>query len=505
MRGRLKVYTMRFPHTALVAGIGIVAALTACTRDRAGPFHDEFEPLAARYMEELDIPGLAVVVADRAGVIYRQEWGVQSLADSLPVTANSLFHLASLTKTFTATAVLRLADSGTISLDDAVTAYLPYFRSADSARADITVRQLLSHTSGLPDIRDFSWDAPETDADALERYVRDSANGPLVAAPGAEFHYSNLGYTVLGDLVAKVSRRDFETAMRETVLQPVGMSGSSLLLRDVADRPELTAPHALDSAYQVSVSPVRPYNRPHAASSTLYASTGDMAKWIALHLRRGETGIEPLLSARMYAEMWTPQAGTDGQMGLGWFLGDGGGVETVYHSGADLGYSAYLVLVPERDIGVVVLSNYERAPVRALAQRLLDVALGREPGPLPPTGGLQLDRLLYQEFRASGTDAAERRFHELGEAEEFDFDQVRQLLGLASVFRNEGQPAEAAAVYGLCIELYSEFAWLHELHAAALLAASDSTAAEAAARRALELDPESERAQAIASELGLSL
>jgi hypothetical protein len=282
------------------------------------------------------------------------------------------------------------------------------------------------------------------------------------------------------------------------------MSESSALLADVVDAPELTAPHVLDSAYHVGVSDVRPYNREHAPSSTLYTSTQDIAKWLSLHLRRGRPDSDALLSGSMYAEMWSAQPGTDGQMGLGWFLGERGGVNTVFHSGADLGYAAYLLLQPDSGIGVAVFSNYERAPVQVLAELLLDVALGREPGPLPPTAGLQLDRLLYRELNAGGVEGAVRLFRALRSAEAFDFNQVRQLLGLAGVLRDDGRIAGAAAMYGLCIELYPEFSWLHELHAVALRDAGDSTAALTAARRALELNPDAERAKAVVRELGES-
>jgi len=493
---------MRLLRMSMMAATSVLAMVSTCAQDRATPFRKTFEPVVARTLDDLEIPGLAVVVADRDGVIYRHEWGVQDLRSPVPLTSRSLFHVASLTKTFTATGILRLVESGGISLDDPVARYLPYFGATDSLRTRITVRMLLSHTSGLPDIRDFGWDAPETDAAALERTVRDTAADPLVVVPGEEFHYSNLGYSVLGDLLAKVLHRDYESAMREMVLEPCGMSRSSLLLEDVADRAELTAPHVLDATYHVAAIDVRPYSRPHAPSSTLYASTEDMAMWIPLHLRQGE-GDHPLLSPQMYALMWTPHVGTDGQMGLGWFLGDREGLATVSHSGGDLGYAAYLILVPDRGVGVAVLSNYERTPVQALAEVLLDITLGHEPDPLPPTAGLQLDRLLYREFQEAGVEGATRRYRELATAEQFDFDQVRQMLGLARVFRDGGRADFAAATYGYCIELYPEFAWLHELRAVALVEANDTQAAATEVRRALELNPESDRARRLAVELDL--
>ena len=132
---------MSIRQVVIALGVGAAATATACTRDRDQPFRDVFEPVAARYMEDMDIPGLAVVVANRGGVVYRYERGVQSRTQASEVTQHSLFHAASLTKTFTATAVMRLVESGDLDLDDTVARYLPYFGPATSPSAHVTVRQ----------------------------------------------------------------------------------------------------------------------------------------------------------------------------------------------------------------------------------------------------------------------------------------------------------------------------------------------------------------------------
>ncbi len=201
--------------------------------------------------------------------------------------------------------------------------------------------------------------------------------------------------------------------------------------------------------------------------------------------------------------MWTAQPGTDGEFGLGWALGERHGLRMVSHSGGDLGYGAYVLLVPDSAVGVAVLSNYDRTPVQALAEALLDVELGYEPEPVHSVAGLQLDRLLYRAFRSGEPDSAAALFRSLRDIERFDFNQVRQLLGLASHLREEGDPTRAADTYGLAVELYPDFAWLQLLHAQALLDAADSVAARDAVQRALALDPDSERGRHLASVLHL--
>lgn len=475
-----------------------LALLSRCTESPSDAFRSSFEPVARQYVEALGIPGLAVVVTRGDDVVYQQAFGVQSVADSEPLTDRSLFHVASVTKTFTAAAVMLLSSSGDLALDDPLGRYLPCFAREGPPKSEITIRQVLSHTGGLPDVTDYGWDEPEVDDGALGRFVCEQAKAPLVADPGTEFHYSNVGYSVLGDVIARVSGHTYETELRELLLSPLGMDASSAYLPDVAGRPELTEPHVLNAAYEVAPSPVRPYNRPHAPSSTLYTSTSDLARWLMALTADGG-----LLPAGLRDTMWTAQPGTDGKFGLGWALGERHGLETVSHSGGDLGYGAYVLILPDSAIGVAIISNYERTPVQALAEALLDVGLGHEPEPVQSVAGLQLDRLLYHAFHSVGPDSAAALFHALRDVEEFDFNQVRQLLGLAGNLREEGEPTEAAVTYGLAVELYPNFAWLHELHAQALLDASDSTAARDAVRRALTLDPDSERGRRLAATLNL--
>lgn len=476
--------------------------LSGCAEPPPDAFLSSFEPVAGQYVAALDIPGLAVVVTRGDDVVYQRAFGVQSVVDSASVTDRSLFHVASVTKTFTAAAVILLASRGELSLDDPLGRYVPCFAREGPPQSDITIRQVLSHTSGLSDVTDYGWDDPEVDEGALDRFVCAQAVTPLLAEPGTEFHYSNVGYSVLGDIVARLSGRSFEAELRELLLSPLGMNASSAYLPDVAARPELTEPHVVDAAYEVAPSPVRPYNRPHAPSSTLYTSTFDIARWL-IRLTAGDAAGPSLIPSNLRDMMWTAQPGTDGGFGLGWALGDRHGLRTVSHSGGDLGYGAYVLLVPDSAVGVAVLSNYDRTPVQALAEALLDVELGYEPEPLHSVAGLQLDRSLYRAFRSGGADSATALFHALRDTEEFDFNQVRQLLGLAGNLREAGHPTQAAVTYGLAVDLYPDFAWLQLLHAQALLDAADSVAARDAVRRALALDPDSERGRHLAAVLNV--
>lgn len=143
-----------------------------------------------------------------------------------PVTKETLFHTASLSKTFVAMGVMILVEQGKLQLDHPVKHYIPTFSLSDQRDGRITVRHLLMHNSGMPDEADFQWEHPETDDQAISRYVKSLASKQLDRDPGTEFAYSNIGYEILGHVIEHVSGKPFETFMREEILEELGMSAS---------------------------------------------------------------------------------------------------------------------------------------------------------------------------------------------------------------------------------------------------------------------------------------
>lgn len=317
-------------------------------------------------MRKHQIPGFAIGVVENGKVIYARGFGVAKLGSNTPITPKSLFHMASVTKPFVSTAIMQLVERGKISLDARVIDYLPYFRLKDERFAAITVRQMLSHISGMPDVENYNWDKPEYDDAALERYVRGLNNLSLLGAPGETFRYSNIAFEVLGDVIAKVSGMSFESYVQRNILAPLGMKHSTLLVRET-DPKRLVAPHVRDKDGKIVVSKVFPYNRPHAASSTLYSSIDDMNRWARANLNRGELNGKRILKTSSYDAMWKPYANvgeisplvpSDMKIGLSWFLREENGHRLVNHGGGDLGFHSFLLLAPDDSISVVAMSNY---------------------------------------------------------------------------------------------------------------------------------------------------
>lgn len=273
---------------------------------------------AQRVVDTWALPGMAIGVVRDGDRVATRSFGTRDRRTGRPVTEDTLFHLASISKTFVATAVMQLVEGGELELDRSVAAYLPGPAPSDPRATSITVRQLLSHTSGLGDVNNYGWHEPELDDGALGRFAARVAGWTLERDPGADFAYSNAGYELLGHLVATVGGTTFEAHLKDRVLDPAGMTTSTFLRSDVpagqAASPHLgLPPRVVEGAY--------PYTRRHAPSSTLHSSAAELSRWMVAHLAGGRG----LMSAATHEVMWAPVAGTGGdfqrEMALGWFWG----------------------------------------------------------------------------------------------------------------------------------------------------------------------------------------
>lgn len=203
----------------------------------------KIEALVAKTMTENEIPGYALGIVKDGKIVYTKGFGVERIGGEKPVTPHTVFGTGSVGKTATATAIMQLVAEGKIDLDAPVTDYLPYFKLAEARYKDITVRHLITHRSGLPaDPADWLPLPVEYDDDALERYVRSLDKLRLLFAPGKFWSYSSIGFTVLADIVAKVSGQTFEEYLQEHIVDPLGM-GDTLLVVQEADQEHIASPH----------------------------------------------------------------------------------------------------------------------------------------------------------------------------------------------------------------------------------------------------------------------
>jgi CubicO group peptidase (beta-lactamase class C family) len=342
-------------------------------------------------MQEFQVPGCAISVVQDGQMAYAKGFGVSDIGTDQPVTTQSVFHLASVSKTATVTGIMQLAAEGKIDLDAPVTDYLPYFMLEDALAQNITIRQLLSHTAGVPDVVDWMADfqSPELDDEALERQVRGLSTRSLLFDPGEGWDYSSAGFNVLGDVIAKVSGQSYEDYVQEHIFTPLGMTQTSSSVQAV-DSELLVSPHVIDETGQVAVNPIYPYSRAHGPSNNLYSNVEDMARYALAHLNRGELDGVRILPESAYDQMWTPVAETwfpeeiQHNYGLGWTMGTHNQRRVVGHGGLDFGYNAYLGLMPDQSTGFFLACNYAEfgdeivAPVSMVADSIVEALLSTQ-------------------------------------------------------------------------------------------------------------------------------
>lgn len=324
-----------------------------------------------------DIPGIAIAISRENEILYSKGFGVANMELKQPITPKTIFHMASVTKTLVSTAIMQLEEKKLLDISQPVIDYLPYFRMKDGRYQFITIKQLLSHTSGMPDCEDYQWERPEYDNKALERYVRSMDNYTLMGEPGERFRYSNIAYEILGDVIAKVSGETFEDYIQRHILQPLRMFDSTLLLQNIKFE-TLARPHVKNEEKKVVLSRIFPYNRKHAPSSTMYSNVLDISRWGMVHLNGGKLNRDRILQASTIEHMWTPIVPIPGEeqtMGLGWFLGRYEGFRTVGHEGSDIGFRSSFALVPDKKISVIVLANAHYASTKKIMFKAMDMAL----------------------------------------------------------------------------------------------------------------------------------
>jgi CubicO group peptidase (beta-lactamase class C family) len=186
-------------------------------------------PFIEEVMEAYDLPGFAIGVVKHDEIVYARGFGYKNIDTKEPVTTATLFHMASISKPFVATAIMKLVEQGKIDLEAPVTTFLPYFKLDDEHYTDITIQQMLSHVSGMPDVEDYQWGNPQYDEGALERYVRSLTDKKMLFDPGKRYAYSNMAFECLGDVIAKISGMSFADYEKKYILDPSGMKESTFL------------------------------------------------------------------------------------------------------------------------------------------------------------------------------------------------------------------------------------------------------------------------------------
>lgn len=320
-------------------------------------------------------PGAAILVAKDGRIVLESYRGAANLKTLSPIDGRTNFRLASLSKAFTAAAVMLLVHDGRLRYKDSLTDIFPDFPEYGR---DITIRRLLDHTSGLPDYEDLMppvdpsarvEDIQIKDAEVLELLKR-TTSGRF--PPGAKWAYSNSGYVVLGLVVAKVSGRPFAEFLRERIFAPLGMAGTVAYVRGANEVANRAFGHSLENGRWAETD-----QSPTSATlgdGGVYSSLADMAKWdeaLRRHTLLTEAEMEPALTpVRVPGGPPTGPGGEAAEYGFGWFLDPWQGHARTWHYGETMGFRTAIQRFADGRLTIIVLSNRADADAPALSLRI---------------------------------------------------------------------------------------------------------------------------------------
>ena len=333
----------------------------------------KIEAYVEKARKDWEVPGLGLAIVKNDTVIFAKGFGTRTLGKNEPVDEHTLFAIGSSSKAFTSAAVAMLVDAGKVRWSDPVTKHLPSLTFHDDyVTHQITVEDILSHSSGLPRY-DQLWSTLNYPREELLRRIRFLE--PTTSFRGA-YQYQNLMFAVAGELVRAVDGRSWDDFIAQRIFQPLGMQRSGTTVRLLANMPNVATPHA---RIEDKITPIVYKNIDGIGpAGSINSSVREMAEWVRLQLGRGQVGGKRLFSDSVARQMHAPhtliprsaQAERDNPYthfnayGLAWMLEDYRGRKVVHHGGNIDGMTAMVAMLPNEKIGFVLLENMNGSGMR---------------------------------------------------------------------------------------------------------------------------------------------
>lgn len=339
----------------------ILAALLSGCYSQSRPSTRMLDSVIAEEMAKQHVPGIAVGIVQRGELVLATGFGLANVEHAVPVTKSTIFQSGSLAKQFTAVAVMLQVESGKLSLEDPISHFFP---DAPVAWKPITVRHLLTHTSGIPDYDERSLDYRKDYTE--EELTRIAFGLPLEFPAGSRWNYSNTGYVLLGAIVRKASGQFYGDVLRDRVFAPLGMTTARVINEEEIIMNRAAGYRLVGEALrnQEWVSPTLNTT----ADGSLYLSLQDWLLWEQALRRRA------VLRAESWEEVFTPvrlNSGKSYPYGLGWeFNDEGRGPAWYRHDGSWQGFQTAYLHLADADISVIVLANLADANPMLIAERV---------------------------------------------------------------------------------------------------------------------------------------
>jgi len=342
-------------------------------------------------LKQHNIPGLAIALVDGEKLVWAEGFGYTDLGNTERVSADTLFSLQSISKTYTATGFMLAVDKGWLKLDEPLRKYLPKFTVKSrfgTGEADrITFRHLLSHWSGLPHEAPCGNNYDESPCPFAD-HIKSISDTWLMFPVGERWSYSNLGIDLAGYALELRARKPFARFMQDELFRPLGMTSSTFILKEAMNQTSFAKGHTTDHTLPVVPIPMIP-------SGGMYSTVRDMAKFISFHLAGGKVNGKQVIRAGSLKVMYAPQFALPGQRG-GYGLGIASepwrGGTLLNHNGGGYGYATSQKWIPEYQIGVVALTNANQGGNVApeMANRVLQLMIEAKYGSAPATPAFKM-------------------------------------------------------------------------------------------------------------------
>jgi CubicO group peptidase (beta-lactamase class C family) len=332
---------------------------------------DSFGQFVLDAMETAKTPGAAIAIVKGEQVVYAKGFGVASIESNTAITADTLFRLGSTTKMFTSAALVKAAEEGKLKLNAPIGNYV---RGLNPKVAQVTVHQLLSHSSGL---RDFAATVISNDDDALSKMVRGWKGSVFFGAPGRVYSYSSPGYWLAGFVLEEIGHQPYAEEMKRLIFKPLGMNRTTLRPLEAMTFP-LAIGHKIEANQPTIIRPAFNNNAMWPAGS-MYASLNDLTRWVIAFLNEGRIDGLQLISPALIRQLSAPHIAMPGgfnqQHGYGLMRSQERGISIVAHGGFSTGYGSMIQMAPQQRVGVIVLTNKSGETLPRVWQKALEMNL----------------------------------------------------------------------------------------------------------------------------------
>ena len=354
--------------------------------------------------------GLAIGITKNEKIIYARTFGFANIKTGEKADFHTRFHIASVSKPFTAAAIVKLIQQGKLNLEDKLIDHIPEFEMKGEGYKNITIKHVLTHTSGIPrHVSVDDWNNPVYGPKALDENLKFAKEFELDFEPGSEYNYSNSAFDILGIVVSRASGSPFHEYVRQHILLPAGMTESRYIKPADSLPPHWAVPYSYGLG-TMEWAPY-PYTEKSFPSSGLQTTLLDMCKWTILHLRKGNIEGRQVLDKEHFELMTSPHQKTPwGQdIGLSWYLQSYLDHPNIMHLGNDTGFEANAYIYPEDSLTVFVMANRDFSAVGRIALGAAEIIFGQEPKSYFLSGRYQF----AEAYREQGIEAAKQLWAEL--------------------------------------------------------------------------------------------